>query len=611
MKTGNISVNTENIFPIIKKWLYSDKDIFLRELVSNGCDAVVKLKKLAAMGDAEVKADEEYFIEVVLDEEGKTIKIIDNGLGMTEEEVVNYITNVAFSGAEEFVKKYKDNDTEESQIIGHFGLGFYSAFMVSERVDINTLSHEKGAKSVFWTCDGGVSYEMTEGTKAERGTQIILHIAQDSTEFLKKGALSAILQKYCAFFPVPIYLYEQGGERGEAINDTNPLWLKKPADCTDEEYKEFYKKVFFDFSDPLFYIHLNVEYPFNLKGILYFPRLKHEMEPSEGQIKLFNNQVFVADNVKEIIPEFLMLLKGVVDCPDLPLNVSRSFLQNDGYAKKVSAHITKKVADKLTSLYNTERESYNGYWDDIAPFIKYGCLKDERFYDKVKDIIVYKTTQERCISLPDYLEDAKAHEHENEVYYVSDTVQQAQYIEMFKKQNIEAVILPAMIDSPFISFVESKNSDVKFKRIDSSLASSLTNESKEKSEELTELFKKAIGDDKLKIEVVALKEEEVPAVLLVGEDGRRLQEMSRIYGSMGMPADMFPSDVTLSVNASSRLIELLTENKEDAQISTAICKQIYDMARLAQAPLSGDSLSEFIKRSGDIMQAALSKEKSK
>ena len=602
MEKGTISVDTQNIFPIIKKWLYSDKDIFLREVVSNGCDAVTKLKKLAAMGKAE-KSDD-YEISVVLDKENKTVTVTDNGIGMTEDEVKNYISNVAFSGAEEFIRKYKEDDNEDSRIIGHFGLGFYSVFMVSERVDINTLSFEKGAKPVFWTCDGDTEYEIGEGTRETRGTEITMHIAEDSTEFLEKDTLSGVLSKYCAFFPVPIYFYEKGSEKGEPVNDTHPLWLKKPSECTDEEYKAFYKKVFMDFNDPLFYIHLNVEYPFNLKGILYFPKLKHEFEPTEGQIKLFNNQVFVADNVKEIIPEFLLLLKGVIDCPDLPLNVSRSFLQNDGYAAKVSAHITKKVADKLNSLFTTERENYNSYWDDIAPFVKYGCLKDEKFYDKVKNIILYTTCDGEHETLQDYLEKAKEHGHENTVYYATDKLQQAQYIDIFKKQNIETVLLPMMIDNPFISFTEAKNEGVKFKRIDSSLADSLK-DGDAKADELAELFKEAIGDEKLKIETAALKSEDIPAVLLIGEEGRRLQEMARVYGAMGMSPDMFPSDITLTLNLSNSLIKKLEENKDNKEIAVPVCKQIYDIARLQQAPLDADSLGEFLKRSADIMAMAL------
>jgi len=604
MNKGNVSVNTENIFPIIKKWLYSDKDIFLRELISNGCDAITKFKKLASMGQADIAADEEYKINVILNSEEKTIKICDNGLGMTEDEVTNYIANVAFSGAEEFAKKYQQDENEENKIIGHFGLGFYSAFMVSERVDIKTLSFEKGSKPVFWTCDGSTEYEIGEGDKAERGTEITLHIAEDSKEFLEMATLKSTVEKYCGFFPISIFVYEEGKEIGEAINDTNPLWLRKPSECTDEEYKAFYKKVFMDFNDPLFYIHLNVEYPFNLKGILYFPKLSHEFQANEGQIKLFNNQVFVADNVKEIIPEFLLLLKGVVDCPDMPLNVSRSFLQNDGYAAKVSAHITKKIADKLCAIYNTERDNYNKYWDDIAPFVKYGCLREEKFYDKVQGIIIYKTTEDKYVSLSEYLDKAKVSGHENEVYYVSDPLQQTQYIDMLKKQGIEAVILPAMIDNPFINFVESKNDGVKFKRVDSAISSALKSEDESKGEEIITLFKDAIADDKLKIEALSLKTDEVPAVLLISEESRRMQEMMRMYGGMGMSPDMFPVDSTLTVNLSNSLIKAL-EKCDNAETKKLICKQIYDNARLMQSPLDSDSISEFIKRSAEIMNLAL------
>lgn len=607
MNKGNVSVDTENIFPIIKKWLYSEKDIFLRELVSNGCDAITKLKKLSSMGEAEVSADESYRIDVILDKENKTITISDNGLGMTEDEVKNYIANVAFSGAEEFAKKYQQDENEDSKIIGHFGLGFYSAFMVSEKVDIKTKSYKKDEKAVLWTCDGSTEYEIGEGDKSSRGTEIILHISDDSKEFLEMPLLSQTLEKYCGFFPIEIFLSESGKEADKCINDTQPLWLKKPSECTDEDYKAFYKKVFMDFNDPLFYIHLNVEYPFNLKGILYFPKLSHEFQANEGQIKLFNNQVFVADNVKEIIPEFLLLLKGVVDCPDMPLNVSRSFLQNDGYAAKVSAHITKKVADKLCAIYNTERENYNKYWDDIAPFVKYGCLREEKFYEKVSGIIIYKTTDDKYVSLTEYLDKAKLSGHENEVYYVSDPLQQTQYIEMLKSQGIDAVILPTMIDNPFISFTESKNENVKFKRVDSALSSALKKEGEKQNDTVINLFKEAIGDDKLKIEATALKSEEIPAVLLISEESRRMQEMMRMYGNMGMNADMFPTDSTLTINLENKLIKSLTacQNSDTAKL---ICKQIYDNARLAQAPLDSASISEFIKRSTDIMNLALNQE---
>lgn len=603
MQKGTISVSTENIFPVIKKWLYSDKDIFLRELVSNGCDAVTKHKKLVAMGNA--AAEENYFVEVIVNKKEKTVTIKDNGIGMTEEEVINYIASVAFSGAEEFIKKYQDEDKEDSRIIGHFGLGFYSAFMVSELVDIKTLSYADGAKGVFWSCDGGTEYEIGESDKADRGTEIVLHINDDNKQFLEKSTLMSILNKYCGFFPVPIYLYEEGKEKGDKINDTEPLWLKKPSECKDEEYIAFYKKVFMDFNDPLFYIHLNVDYPFNLKGILFFPKLRHELEINEGQIKLFNNQVFVADNVKEIIPEFLLLLKGCIDCPDLPLNVSRSFLQNDGYAAKVSAHITKKVADKLISLFKKEPDNYKSYWDDISPFVKYGCMKDEKFYKKVANIVLYKTTDERYISLEDYLEDAKVHGYENTVYYTSDMMQQAQYISLFREQGIESLIMPTVIDNPFINFVESKNEGVKFKRIDSSIADALKSDvEKVANEDLIKLFSETIGDEKLKIEATNLKAQSVPAVLLISEESRRLRDMTRVYGSMGMSPDMFPEEATLSLNLSSELIKKL-ESAEDEELKKTICQQIYDIARIAQAPLDSKALAEFIKRSTKIMEMSL------
>ncbi|MBQ2670610.1 MAG: molecular chaperone HtpG, partial [Clostridia bacterium] len=475
MAKGNISVDSENLFPIIKKWLYSDKDIFLRELVSNGCDAVTKLKKLASIGDAKIGGDEKFKVTVSVMPEAKKLVISDNGIGMTAEEIDKYINQIAFSGASDFLAKYKEEDDTGAQIIGHFGLGFYSAFMVADSVEIDSLSYQDGAKAAKWMCDGSMEFDMTEGTRTERGTTITLNIAEDSEEFLDEYKVRQILNKYCAFLPIEVYLEtpekkveEKEGEEKEEpkpINDTNPLWMKKPSECTDEEYKDFYRKVFMDFNEPLFWIHLNVDYPFNLKGILYFPKINHEFAGQEGQIKLFNNQVFVADNVKEVIPEFLMLLKGVIDCPDLPLNVSRSFLQNDGYVKKISAHITKKVADKLTSLYNSEKENYEKYWEDIDIFIKYGCLRDEKFYDKVKNIIIYKNLDDKFVTLDEYLGDKE----DKTVYYVSDPKTQSQYINMFKNQGLDAVVLPSMMDTHFISFVEMKNEGVKFKRIDSAI----------------------------------------------------------------------------------------------------------------------------------------------
>ncbi len=605
MRTGDISISTENIFPIIKKWLYSDCDIFLRELVSNGCDAVTKLKKLAAVGEAQTKEDEAFSIDILLDKDAKTLTISDNGIGMTEDEVIKYITQIAFSGAEEFIQQYKEKNEGDAGIIGHFGLGFYSAFMVADRVDIHTKSYKPDTAGVFWSCDGGMNYEISEDPKEARGTDIVLHIGEEHAEFLEEGRLREILGKYCAFLPYPIYFSKKGDEKPtESVNDTAPLWLKNPADCTDEEYKAFYKKVFMDFNDPLFYIHLNVEYPFRLQGILYFPKRSNAFEPAEGQIKLYNNQVFIADNIKEVIPEFLLLLKGCIDCPDLPLNVSRSFLQNDGYVKKVSAHITKKVADKLTSLYNTERENFNTYWEDINPFIKYGCLRDEKFYDRVKDILIYKTADNRFITLNEYLDDAKAHGHEKEVYYATDAESQGQYISMFQSRGIEPVLLPAVIDSAFISMVEAKNEGVKFLRIDASVADALKDKSDGDGDAAVKLFTDAIGDEKLKIEAATLRAEDMPAVLTVSEQSRRMQEMTRMYG--GMSPDLFPTEETLVLNLASPVVQKLAK-EEDGEKAKAMCLQLYDIARLAQRPLDKDSLSAFIARSARIIEQALEK----
>ncbi len=602
MRTGDISISTENIFPIIKKWLYSDCDIFLREIVSNGCDAITKLKKLTAVGDARLKDDEAFAVEILLDKDAKTLSITDNGIGMTEEEVVKYITQIAFSGAEEFIQKYQEKSGENAGIIGHFGLGFYSAFMVSERVDIHTLSYKEGAEAVYWSCDGGMNYEISEDARKERGTEIVLHIGEEHAEFLEESRIREILQKYCAFLPYPIYFYKKGDEKpGESINDTSPLWLKNPSECTDEEYKAFYKNVFMDINDPLFYIHLNVEYPFRLQGILYFPRKTSAYDQTEGQIKLYNNQVFIADNIKEVIPEFLLLLKGCIDCPDLPLNVSRSFLQNDGYVKKVSAHITKKVADKLTSLYNTERENFCTYWDDINPFIKYGCLRDEKFYDRVKDVLIYKTADDKHVNLTEYLDEAKAKGHENEVYYATDASAQGQYISMFQSRSLSVLLMPAMIDAAFISMVEAKNVGVRFMRIDASVSDALKDKDGADGEKIIALFKEAIGNEKLKIESCTLRPEDMPAVLTVSEESRRMQEMMRMYGSVS--PDLFPTEETLVLNLASPVMQKISE--KSGEEVTLICQQIYDMARLAQRPLDKESLSAFIERSAIIMEKAL------
>ncbi len=612
MAKGNISVSSENIFPIIKKWLYSDKDIFLRELVSNGCDAVTKMKKLAGIGEAALKEGEKFKVDVIIDKEAKTLTVSDNGIGMTAEEIDKYITQIAFSGASDFLEKYKDEENKDGGIIGHFGLGFYSAFMPAESVEIDSLSYQEGAKPAKWTCDGSMEYELSEGTRKERGTTITLHIAEDSKEFLEEYTVRSVLNKYCSFLPVEIYLETAGKkeeneseakEESKPINDTTPLWMKAPKDCTEEEYKSFYTKVFTDFNEPLFWIHLNVDFPFNLKGILYFPKLNHEFAGTEGQIKLYNNQVFVADNVKEVIPDFLMLLKGVIDCPDLPLNVSRSFLQNDGYVKKISSHITKKIADKLCEIYKKERENYNRYWDDINMFIKYGCLRDEKFYEKVKDILIYKDIDGKYLTLSEYLEGKE----NKTVYYVSDETQQSQYINMFREQGENAVLLPTMIDTHFISFIEMKEEGVKFKRIDSSLADDLKEndaQDEEKNKELIEKAKKYIGKEDIKVEIQGLKNKEIPAVILLGEESRRMQEMYKSYGQQfaGM-SSMFKDDYTFVLNSNNELVKKLVEtNDENAELIT---KHIYDLAMMSLKPLDAEQMTAFIERSNMLLEKIL------
>lgn len=615
MAKGNISVDSENLFPIIKKWLYSDKDIFLRELVSNGCDAVTKLKKLAGIGEAKIEDDPQFRVTVSVFKKAKKLVISDNGIGMTAEEIDKYINQIAFSGASDFLSKYKDEEDKGAQIIGHFGLGFYSAFMVADSVEIDSLSYREGAKAAKWVCDGTMEYDMSDGERTQRGTTITLNIAEDSTEFLEEYKIREILHKYCSFLPTEIYLEdaeaevkppekdENGNEKApeapKPINTTTPLWMKKPSECTDDEYKEFYRNVFMDFNEPLFWIHLNVDYPFNLKGILYFPKINHEFAGVEGQIKLYNNQVFVADNVKEVIPEFLMLLKGVIDCPDLPLNVSRSFLQNDGYVKKISNHITKKVADKLKSLYTDDRDSYNKYWDDINVFIKYGCLRDEKFYEKVKDIIIYKNLDGRYITLDECLDGKE----KKDVYYVSDEKQQSQYINMFKEQGLDALILPTMMDTHFISFVEMKQEGVKFHRIDSALSDTAEDGEKdeEKDKALIEKFKAEINDDSLEIEVKALKNKEIPAVILLDEQSRRMQEMYRSYGQqMAGMAGMFQDKYTLVLNSANELIEKLDSlNEEDAKL---LIDHVYDLAKISHSPLTGEQMTKFIERSNKLLE---------
>lgn len=623
MAKGNISVDSENLFPIIKKWLYSDKDIFLRELVSNGCDAVTKLKKLASIGEAQIDENEKFKVTVSIFKDSKKLVISDNGIGMTAEEIDKYINQIAFSGASDFLSKYKEEDDKGSQIIGHFGLGFYSAFMVADSVEIDSLSYQDGAKAAKWTCDGSMEFDLTDGDRTERGTAITLNIAEDSEEFLEESTIRQILHKYCAFLPIEIYVevpedkHEDHCDCGhdheheheddtpsepKPINNTTPLWMKKPSECTDEEYKEFYRNVFMDFNEPLFWIHLNVDYPFNLKGILYFPKINHEFAGQEGQIKLYNNQVFVADNVKEVIPEFLMLLKGVIDCPDLPLNVSRSFLQNDGYVKKISSHITKKVADKLTSIYNNERENYEKYWDYINIFIKYGCLRDEKFYEKVKDVIIYKDIDGKYLTLDEYLDGKE----EKDVYYVSDPQTQSQYINMFKNQGLNAVVLPSMMDTHFISLVEMKQTGVKFKRIDSAINDISDNtekddSTKEQEEKLIEKFKNEIKDDTLKIEVQSLKDDSIPAVILLGEQSRRMQEMYKAYGQqMAGMADMFHDEFTLVLNSNNSLIKKIdTLNDEDANL---VIDHVYDLAKISHSPLPAEQMTKFIERSNKLLE---------
>lgn len=617
-ESGSISIHAENIFPIIKKWLYSDKDIFVRELISNGTDAISKLKRLSSIGEAEIPDDEKYEVKVSFNKDEKTIKFIDNGIGMTAEEVKKYINQVAFSGAEEFIAKYKDKIGEEADIIGHFGLGFYSAFMVSKKVEIDTLSYQPGAEAVKWTSEGGTEYELASSDRTSRGTAITLYMDDESEEFLDEYKLRGIIEKHCSFLPVEIYLedekFKKEGEERKPLNDTKPLWLKNPKDCTDEEYKEFYKKVFNDFNDPLFWIHLSVDYPFNLKGILYFPKLRHEYEMSEGQIKLYNNQVFVADNIKEIIPEFLMLLKGTIDCADLPLNVSRSFLQKDSNVIKLSKHITKKVADKLTELFEKEREKYEGFWKDISPFIKYGSIKDKNFYDKIKDILIFKSINGDYLTLNEYFEksggkkeDEKA---ENKVFYASDEKQQHQYIKMFKDQGLEAVVLDMAIDNHFISYIEMYEMNVKFFRIDSDLAESLKGEDegekedKAKEEKLIEAVKKALNIEKLEIKLEKLKTDGTQAVLLMPEHERRLQEMSSMFGGEDM-SKMFKGGETLILNKSNSLIKALealegrADKREDFNL---ICSHVYDLALMGSRGLDADKLESFLKRSGMILE---------
>ncbi len=646
-KQGSLSINSENIFPIIKKWLYSDHDIFVRELVSNGCDAVTKLKKLDIMGEFTPAYDEKYRIDVIASSKDKTLQFIDNGLGMTAEEVDEYINQIAFSGAADFLEKYKDK-TNEEQIIGHFGLGFYSAFMVADKVTIDTLSYKEGAAPVHWECEDGTEYTMEEGNKEGRGTAITLYLNEDSVEFANEYRIKEVLDKYCSFMPVEIYFTnadevldteeddevidaeaeevteeneeqsseenKDGGEtekkpKKEApkpINETAPLWTKHPNDCTEEEYKDFYRNVFHDFKEPLFWIHLNMDYPFNLKGILYFPKLNNEYDTLEGTIKLYNNQVFIADNIKEVIPEFLMLLKGVIDCPDLPLNVSRSALQNDGFVKKISDYITKKVADKLAGMCKTEKEEYEKYWDDLAPFIKFGCLKDDKFNEKMSDYILYKNIKGKYLTLPEYLEAGKE-KYENKVFYITNEQEQASYIKMFEDEGMDAVILNHNIDNPFITHLEQKNTNVKFLRIDADIESFKEEipeeELKETTDTLSKLFQKVLGNDKLDVKVEKLKDSSVSAMLTVSEESRRMQEMMKAYGMAGMDPAMFGAQggETLVLNANNALVQYVLEHQE-GENTDLICKQLYDLATISNHPLSADAMTAFIARSNQILE---------
>lgn len=621
-KKGSLSINSENIFPIIKKWLYSDHDIFLRELVSNACDAITKLRKLDMIGEFEEPEGNQYKVDVKVSPKQKTITITDNGLGMTADEVEEYINQIAFSGAEDFLAKYKDK-TNEDQIIGHFGLGFYSAFMVADKVTIQTLSYKEGAEAVYWECDGGTEFAMSEGNRTERGTEITLYLSEESDEFANEFRVREILNKYCSFMPEEIYfenmdaepveeVVEEGAEAEEKeveapkpINDTVPLWAKHPNECSEEDYKDFYRKVFMDFKEPLFWIHLNMDYPFNLKGILYFPQINTEYESIEGTIKLYNNQVFIADNIKEVIPEFLLLLKGVIDCPDLPLNVSRSALQNDGFVKKISDYITKKVADKLSGMCRTDKENYEKYWDDISPFIKFGCLKDEKFNKKMKNFILFKNLEKKYVTLPEYLEAAKD-TNENKVFYVTDEVIQAQYINMFKEQGMDAVYLTHNIDGAFITHLEGANQEVKFLRIDADVAESLTEEAdademKSMADSLGELFKKAISKENLTVQVERLKNTEVSAMITLSEDARRMQEMMKMY-QMGGDPSMFGLEggETLILNANNRLVQYVLEQPEGAH-TELICQHLYDLAQISNKPLDAESMTKFIARSNEIL----------
>ena len=676
VKHGNLSINSDNIFPIIKKWLYSDHDIFVRELVSNGCDAITKLKKLEVMGEYSFPENYKPAIQVTVDSEKKTLKFTDNGIGMTADEVEEYITQIAFSGATEFLEKYKDKTTDD-QMIGHFGLGFYSAFMVADEVHIDTLSYKEGSVPVHWTCDGGTEYDIQDGNKDTVGTEITLFLNEESLEFCNEYRMREVLEKYCSFMPVNIYLAKENAEqeyetideadlrdddvvvehiheeakteekendKGEkeiveispardrvkinkrpvSLSNPQPLWMKHPNECTDEEYKEFYRKVFMDYKEPLFWIHLNMDYPFNLKGILYFPKINTEYDSIEGTIKLYNNQVFIADNIKEVIPEFLLLLKGVIDCPDLPLNVSRSALQNDGFVQKISEYIAKKVADKLTGMWKTDREAYEKYWDDISPFIKFGCIKDSKFADKLHDYILFKDLDNKYLTLKDCIEANKKEEAEHTeeetqenaeenkdekepekttVFYVTDPVQQSQYINMFKEAGKNAVILSHNIDTAFISHLEQRDQTLQFKRIDADLTEELKGgdaADDDTAKTLTELFRKNLNKEKLEVKVESLKNEAVSAMMMLSEESRRMQDMMKMYNMYGMDPGMFGGQETLVLNINHPLVKFLAENQE-SEHAAVICEQLYDLAMISHKQLSPDEMTKFVQRSNDIL----------
>ena len=624
---GNLSIHSENILPIIKKWLYSDTDIFIRELVSNATDAITKLKRLDQLGEVDLPDDEPYAVKIVLDKAAGTIQIIDNGIGMTADEVKQYINQIAFSGANDFVNKYKDKMDAGSEIIGHFGLGFYSAFMVADKVQIDTLSYKENAAAARWLSDGGIEFEMDDSDRTERGTTITLFVGESGQEFLEDYKLRTILRKYCGFIPVDLFYENAADEKKPAVevsddneevivnepdepkplNDKNPLWNKKAGDCTDEEYKDFFRKTFNDYGEPLFWIHLNMDYPFRLKGILYFPKLKHELESIEGQVKLYSSQVYIADNIKEVIPEFLLLLKGVLDCPDLPLNVSRSFLQNDGYVTKMSGYITKKVADKLTGLFENEREQFDKYWDDISPFIKYGCIREHDFYDKVKSAVLYKTTADEYLTLEEYLA-ANEPKIGKKVIYASSLQQQAQYVRLLTEQGVDAAVLDTRLDAPFISYVESYEEGLTFSRIDSDLSDAVKSDAgadEAEAEALSALFKKVLSNEELSVKVESLKSAEVPAVVLLSEQSRRMQEMSKMFGGMGAMPDMFKSEETLVLNRTNGLVgKLLSLSADEARTDDAalICEQLYDLAMMSHKPLESDAMNAFVTRSAKILE---------